>query len=331
MMDLVEKLLCGAPRSLSRLITLVERDDPDVPQIMREVYPHLGRAHSIGMTGPPGGGKSTIVDKLAIVARGKGLSVGIIAVDPTSPFSGGAILGDRVRMQHHFLDSGVFIRSIATRGCRGGLPQAARGAIKLLDASGKDLIIVETVGVGQTELDIVESVDTIIVVLCPEAGDTIQTMKAGLMEIADIFVVNKADREGANKLVTELESVLHLSPVESEWQTPVLTTQASHNIGIAELYQEVERHREFLKTSRQLWQRRCKQRKEELLRLIEQRIRGQLLSLIEKDELLTASLRKVEGGELDPYSAAGEVLSNKTLIKAWLSELEEDEHHNQGH
>jgi len=321
-MELVASMLAGAQQSLARLITLVERDAPEVSEIMREVYPHLGQAYTIGITGPPGGGKSTLANGLTRIARDKWLSVGIVAIDPTSPFTGGAFLGDRVRMQQHFLDSEVFIRSLATRGSHGGLSQTARGVIKLLDAFGKDLIIVETVGVGQTELDIVDTVDTTIVVLVPEAGDTIQTMKAGLMEIGDIFVINKADREGAIRLLAELEARLPLSAKESQWQAPVLATQAANDIGVAELYHEIERHRGHLEATGQLSQRRRQQRKEELLHIIEQRIREPLLHVMERDELLMRALEKVERGELDPYSAAAEILCNKAFISSWLSELE---------
>jgi LAO/AO transport system kinase len=321
-MELVASMLAGAQQSLARLITLVERDAPEVSEIMREVYPHLGQAYTIGITGPPGGGKSTLANGLTRIARDKWLSVGIVAIDPTSPFTGGAFLGDRVRMQQHFLDSEVFIRSLATRGSHGGLSQTARGVIKLLDAFGKDLIIVETVGVGQTELDIVDTVDTTIVVLVPEAGDTIQTMKAGLMEIGDIFVINKADREGAIRLLAELEARLPLSAKESQWQAPVLATQAVNDIGVAELYHEIERHRGHLEATGQLSQRRRQQRKEELLHIIEQRIREPLLHVMERDELLMRALEKVERGELDPYSAAAEILCNKAFISSWLSELE---------
>jgi LAO/AO transport system kinase len=321
-MELVDKMLSGAQQSLSRLITLVERDDTCVSQVMKEIQPHLGRAYIIGVTGPSGGGKSTLVDRLTGVARGKGLSVGIIAVDPTSPFSGGAFLGDRIRMQQHFLDSEVFIRSMATRGSSGGLPQMARGVIKLMDAFGKDIIMVETVGVGQTELDIIENVDTTVVVLVPEGGDTIQTMKAGLMEIADIFVVNKADREGADRLILELKAALVLKAKESQWQVPVLATQAVNNLGIEELYQEVEKHRRHLEASGRLSLRRREQRKDELLQIIEQRIWSRLCQQLERDELLKSFSKRVEDGELDSYSAAMEILGNEALIRGWLTEPE---------
>jgi LAO/AO transport system kinase len=320
-MELVDRMLSGSQQSLSRLITLVENDSEVVPEIMSDIFPHVGQAYILGITGPPGGGKSTLVDRLTAVARSKGLSVGIVAVDPTSPFSGGALLGDRIRMQHHYLDSEVFIRSMATRGSHGGLPRAARGVIKLLDAFGKDIIMVETVGVGQTELDVMETADAVIVVLSPEAGDTIQTMKAGLMEIADIFVVNKADREGANQLLIALRASLHLSSTEPGWQVPVLATQAVSNVGIDELYREVERYRGFLETNGRLSQRRRKQRKEEFLQIIKLRVTQWLLMLTEKEAAVSAYMKRVENGELDPYSAATEILSNKTFITNWLSEL----------
>ena len=323
-MELVDKMLAGEQQALARLITLVERDTPDVPEIMRAIYPHTGNAYCIGITGPPGGGKSTLVDRLTALIRKNGLSVGIVAVDPSSAFSGGAILGDRIRMQQHYLDSGVFIRSMGTRGSRGGLPQAAQGVIKLLDAYGKDIILVETIGVGQTEIDIMETVDTTIVVLVPEAGDTIQTLKAGLMEIADIFVVNKADREGADNLANELKSMLLMNPKQSWWQIPILLTQATNNVGGQELYLETIKHREAQEKTGRLVARRQERRKAEFLQITEQRARDQLLRLMEGDKQLMASLEKVEKMELDPYSAATQVLQSKSLIKDWLSEVEKE-------
>ena len=205
MSEIAERLLAGEQRALSRLITLLERGDPSAAEAMKVVDGQTGRAYTVGITGPPGAGKSTIVDQLTQLVRETGLTVGIIAVDPTSPFSGGAILGDRIRMQRHYLDSGVFIRSVATRGQSGGLPRIVKSMVRALDASGIDLILVETVGVGQTELGIISVADTVLVALNPESGDTIQTLKAGVMEIADLYLVNKADRDGANHL-----SLIHI-------------------------------------------------------------------------------------------------------------------------
>ncbi|MFQ5825964.1 MAG: methylmalonyl Co-A mutase-associated GTPase MeaB [Dehalococcoidia bacterium] len=316
-MELVDKMLAGGQQALARLITLVERESPEVPEIMRLIYPHLGGAYSIGITGPPGAGKSTVVDRLTATIRSQGLSVGIIAADPTSPFTGGAVLGDRIRMQQHYLDDGVFIRSMATRGSHGGLPHSCRGVMKLLDAFGKDLVILETVGVGQTELDIIDAADTIIVTLVPEAGDAIQTMKAGLMEIADIFAVNKADREGANYLATEIMAMLRMYPKQSWWEVPVLTTQALNDIGIEELYQEIQNHHQALKDSGELTQRRREKRRREFLETVEQKVTTRLLELVEKDGKLQDYLERVEKGELDPYSASAEVLSSQVLAEGW--------------
>lgn len=315
MLKLVERMLAGELPALARLITLVEREAPRTPEVMKEIHPYLGKAHVVGVTGPPGGGKSTLVDRLTQVARGQGLSVGIIAVDPTSPFSGGAVLGDRIRMQRHYLDPGVFIRSMATRGSRGGLPRGVRDVIKLLDAFGKDLILVETVGVGQTELDIVETADTVVVVLVPEAGDAVQTLKAGLMEIASIFVVNKADLPGADRLAAEIESMLRLSPANFEWRPPVVVTQALNDIGVGEVYRAVEEHRQYLQASGELERRRLQQRKEELWQRVEQRLQERLRQLLWADDGLASLAEKVASGELDPYSAA-EMIEER-LSRSW--------------
>ncbi len=239
--ELVTSMLAGTRTSLAHLISAVEGESPDIPEIMKMINPRLGKAYRIGITGPPGGGKSTLVDKLAAVIRGRGLSVGVIAVDPSSPISGGAILGDRIRMQQHYLDDEVFIRSMATRGSHGGLAKAVRATVNLLDAFGKDIIMVETVGVGQTETSIMEIADTIVLVLVPESGDAIQVMKAGLIEVADIIVVNKADHEGAERLVTALKDTLIFDG--KQIRQSIMVTQAINDIGIEELYQELDKRR----------------------------------------------------------------------------------------
>jgi LAO/AO transport system kinase len=268
----------------------------------------------VGITGPPGAGKSTITDALTTQARQQGQTVGIIAVDPTSPFSGGALLGDRIRMQQHYLDAGVFIRSMATRGSHGGLPQAAQGVRKLLEAFGKDLILIETVGVGQTELDIVEAADTTAVILVPDSGDTIQAMKAGIMEIADVFVINKADRDGADRMVRELRMLVHMHPRYEWWETPVLATQAHKNMGIAELYATIEQHRQSLTTTGQLLVRRRQRRRKELLALLQHRLMAMLVARLEQHEVLHKLNEQVQEGQIDPYTAAEQILGSKDIL-----------------
>ena len=312
--ELVQRMLKGDTRSLGKLLKQVENGDSGASQIMKLVHPHTGKAHRIGITGPPGIGKSTLVDRLTGVCRSYGLKVGIIAVDPTSPFSGGAILGDRIRMQQHYLDSGVFIRSMATRGKLGGLPKTAGEVIKVLDASDKDIILIETVGVGQTELDIVKNADTVIVVLAPGYGDNIQTMKAGLLEIADIFVINKADMPGADNLTWDIINMLQLRREKGKWEIPVLATQAVNNVGIEEVYNQIQAHLKASAEEGMLEQRRKQQRWEHFLQIIEQHFSSELINIIEQDVELTNYVSEVEEGKLDPYTAAERVLSSDTLL-----------------
>ena len=310
-MELVEKMLAGDQRALARLITRVEQDAADVPEIMKAIHPALGRGYCVGITGPPGAGKSTLTDKLTAHVRQLGKTVGIIAVDPTSPFSGGAVLGDRIRMQQHYLDEGVFIRSMATRGSHGGLSHTAKGVMKLLDAFGKDLILIETVGVGQTELDIVETADTTVVLLVPEGGDTVQAMKAGIMEIADLFVVNKADRDGADRMLMELRMLVHMNATEDGWEIPVLATQAHLNVGIAELYEALDQHRQMLEKTGQLLQRRREHRRRDLLELCQHRILTSLLERLNKDDRLLSLVDQVQESTLDPYTAAQQIIESR--------------------
>ena len=306
--ELVEKMLTGDQRALARLVSAVERQSPEVPEIMQRVTPLLGRAYCVGITGPPGAGKSTITDQLTAHARQQGKTVGIIAVDPTSPFSGGAILGDRIRMQQHYLDAGVYIRSMASRGHQGGLSRTARGVIKLLDAFGKDLIIVETVGVGQTELDIVAAADTTVLVLVPESGDAIQTIKAGIMEIADLFVLNKADRDGAGRLQRDLQMMLHVRHTSDGWCPPVLSTQAHQGIGTVALYEAITAHRRKLSETGQLAARRRQNRRQELLDLLQQQLMAALTAQFEDDETHSELLEQVEEGTVDSYTAVQQML-----------------------
>ena len=313
---LVARMLAGDRLALARLMTLVENRHPETATVMSLIHARCGRAYIIGITGPPGAGKSTLVDRLIGQLRERGHSVGIVAVDPSSPFSGGAVLGDRIRMQSHYLDDQVFIRSLSTRGSHGGLAHATRGVARLLDAFGKNFILLETVGVGQTELDVMRVADTTIVVLVPEAGDTVQTMKAGLLEIADIFVVNKADREGAMRIKTDLELMLHLRPA-AEWSVPVLLTEATAGKGICELLDTVLRHREFWQHSGQGAARTAAAREEEFLAVLREEISRRLEARMENGEF-DALLEQIKRGEIDPYRAALRVLGDERSVRALL-------------
>jgi len=312
MSDSIEKIIAAALNgdkvSTARLISMVERGDARAPDILESIYPHSGSAHTIGITGPPGAGKSTLVDRLLRRFCENDFSVGIIAVDPSSPFSGGALLGDRVRVNMEYAPGDVFFRSMSTGRTMGGLARATKDASRILDACGNQIIIIETVGVGQSELDIAQATDTVVVVLVPEAGDTIQILKAGLMEIADIYVVNKADHPGAETISQAVKTMRDRTPAKTDWRAPVLTTAASLDQGITALYDEIWRHHRHLQTDSRLEIRRKSQLKAELLRSVEaavtEMIRKELLNEEKIDQLVESVWQK----QVDIHGAARKVL-----------------------
>lgn len=308
-------MLDGDRLALARLITRVENRAPEVPAIMQAIHERTGRAYVLGITGPPGAGKSTLVDRITSLLRAEQQPVGVIAVDPSSPFTGGAVLGDRIRMQTHTLDPDVFIRSMATRGSLGGLARATGDVIKVMDAFGFPWILIETVGVGQTELDIIRQADTTVVALVPESGDSVQAMKAGLMEVADVFVVNKADRDGAHALMAELKFSVHLHYTGSaqardvDWEVPVLAAQAVNDVGMDTLLQQIRRHRAVLEQAGALEKRRQARRRADLEALLVEEYTAQVTALVQQDPALARTLDAVTGGRLDVYSAVAQILA----------------------
>lgn len=315
--ELIERMLKGDKRATARLITLVENDEEKAREIVKKIYSNTGRAYIIGITGPPGSGKSTLVDKLIKKARDEGNIVGVIAIDPTSPFTGGALLGDRIRMQRHSTDPGVFIRSMATRGSLGGLAKATNDAIKILDAYGCDIIFVETVGVGQIEVDIVKTADTVVLVTVPGLGDDIQAIKAGLMEIADIFVVNKADKEGAEATMFELELMLDLEKdkwQKSGWRPPVVSTIAFTNKGVDELWGAINEHMEFLLNSGKIEEKRKFRVREEIKAIVSSKIARKIGEKMGEDDIAVL-IEMIAKREIDPYSAADLVLEKALGVK----------------
>jgi len=314
-MNLVERILQADPRAVARAMTLIENEDPRGWEILKALFSHAGRALVIGITGASGSGKSTLVDQLAKEFRRRHQSVGIVAVDPTSPFSGGAVLGDRIRMQAHFLDTGVFIRSLASRGSRGGVARATRDVIRLMAAFGMDAILVETVGVGQTELDVMRLADTTVVVLVPEAGDAVQVMKAGLLEIADVFLVNKADRDGAERLHSELLQMIQLR-APSAWTVPVLLTQAVTDGGIDAVMDALAKRQAWLAADEGRAERERERREQELIDVLDEEVARRVHRNMEAEasDGRAGLIEKVRAGTMDPYTAALTILDDAAAV-----------------
>lgn len=304
---LVERLLSGDPRSVARAISIAENGSADAGELMRSVFPKTGRAKVIGITGSPGAGKSSLVDKLATLYKDRGDKVGIVAIDPSSPFSGGAILGDRIRMSTLGLDRNIFIRSMATRGNLGGLSRATVDAVAILDAAGYDKIIIETVGVGQDEVEVVKTADVSVVVLVPGMGDDIQAIKAGIMEIGDVFVINKADREGVIRTEKELEALLSLAHRPDMWNPPIVKTIAPENKGLEDLAEAIARYLEFVETADNA-ERKTSIAKWRLTELLRERLLKELLSKEATASKLEESAKAVAERNIDPYSAVEEIL-----------------------
>ncbi len=313
--SLAQRLLAGDKRALARAITLVENDDPDGWELVSEVYPHTGRATMIGFTGPPGAGKSTLLAALTKLERARDQTVAVLSIDPSSPFTKGALLGDRIRLTDHFLDPGVFIRSMANRGALGGLSEATLQAALLMDASGRDVVLLETVGVGQAEVDIIDHADTIVLVLMPGSGDSIQALKAGVMEIPDVIVVNKADHPLTDTMVREIRGVLALGPREG-WQVPIVKTEAVRDEGVPELLEKLAEHRAYIKAEGTLSARRRRNLMSEVVGIATFRMRRELEAAIDQDPHVQALLDRVVARELDPATAAAEILERRSAALA---------------
>src|ERR671914_1035838 len=308
--ELTERLLAGDKRALARAISLVENDDPEGWALVREVYPHTGKAAMVGFTGPPGVGKSTLIGAIVKNSRERERDVAVLSIDPSSPFTHGALLGDRIRLADHFLDQGVFIRSMASRGSLGGLSEATLQAALLMDASGRDDVFLETVGVGQADVDIIDHADTVVLVLMPGSGDSIQALKAGVMEIPDVIVVNKSDHPLTDTMVREIRGVLSLGPQEG-WRVPILKTEASRGEGIEELAEKIGEHHAFIREQGTLAERRRRNLMNEVLALATARLRRRLEAQGHDDESVQELLDAVVARRLDPASAAAKLLERE--------------------
>lgn len=309
--DLAARLLAKDKRALARAITLVENNDPDGWRLVREVYPHTGHARVMGLTGPPGVGKSTLIGALIKELRGRGQTIAVLSIDPSSPFTHGALLGDRIRLSEHFLDSGVFIRSMANRGALGGLSEATLQAVLLMDAAGYDHVLIETVGVGQAEVDVIDHADTIVLALMPGSGDSVQALKAGVMEIPDVIVVNKADHPMTDTLVREIKGVLALGTPDDGWTPPVIRTQASEGVGIDELVAAIDAHHDHIVAHGTLAERRRRNLENEVLELATISLRREIERRLEGDAGVRELLDRVVERKLDPASAAREILARR--------------------
>jgi LAO/AO transport system kinase len=308
--DLAERLLAGDKRALARAITLIENDDPAGWELVSEVFPRTGKARIVGLTGPPGVGKSTLIGALTAEMRKADRNVAVLSIDPSSPFTRGALLGDRIRLSDHFLDAGVFIRSMASRGALGGLSEATLQAALLMDASGKDDVFIETVGVGQAEIDIVDHGDTIVLVLQPGSGDSIQALKAGVMEIPDVIVVNKADHPMTDTMIREIRGVLSLGPA-TPWKVPIIRTEAAKGEGVAELAEKISEHRDHIEAEGTLDERRARNLRNEVLELAASRMRRRLEAAVAEDQTIGELLDRVVKREIDPASAAKDLLERE--------------------
>jgi LAO/AO transport system kinase len=308
--ELAGQLLAGDKRALARAISLVENDDPEGWALVREVYPRTGRAAITGFTGPPGVGKSTLIGALVKSARARKRDVAVLSIDPSSPFTHGALLGDRIRLSDHFLDPGVFIRSMASRGSLGGLSEATLQAALLMDASGKDDVLLETVGVGQAEVDIIDHADTVVLVLMPGSGDSIQALKAGVMEIPDVIVVNKADHPLTDTMVREIRGVLSLGPSDG-WQVPIVRTEAARGEGVEELVEKMAEHRAHIESEGTLEERRRRNLMNEVMELATVRMRRRLDESVREDPEVQKLLNEVVARRLDPASAAARLLERE--------------------